>query len=122
MPSPTVPSTVTFLPTATGQTVTLGPDTTAGIKDVAIDTTNLPAGALITISTQKLMVSGGSYVETDSSISISPAVAAPAAPGAGYQPITHTEPEMSPYGYQAIVTFVSGTLPTTGLVINLESV
>lgn len=122
MSSPVVTATVNFLPTALGQTVTLGPDTTAGIKRIVTNVTNLPAGAVMTESTQKIQVSGGVYEETDSSITISNPVAITAAPGAGYQPLISTDPEMSPFGYQAVITYVSGTLPTTAITITLESV
>jgi len=121
MSSPTVTETVSFLPTAVGQTVTLGPDTTAGVKRVVVNTLNLPAGAVLSISTQKIHVSGGSYYETDSSMAVSNAVAPSAAPSEGYQPIQSTSPEMSPYGYQAVITYVSGTLPTTAITVTMES-
>ena len=122
MSSPVVTATVNFLPTALGQTITLGPDTTAGIKRVVTNATNLPAGAVMTESTQKIQVSGGVYEETDSSITISNPVAIPVAPGEGYQPLISTDPEMSPFGYQCVITFVSGTLPTVAIPITLESV
>lgn len=122
MSSPVVTFTVNFLPTATGQTVTLGPDTTAGIKRVVASLLNLPAGALMTISTQKIQTSGGSYGETSSSLSVSIPVDIPAFPSEGYEPIVSTDPELSPFGYQAVITFVSGTLPTTAITITLESV
>lgn len=121
MSSPVVTYTLSFLPTAVGQSATLGPDTTAGVKEVCYDLRNLPAGAVITVSTQKIQSSGGVYVETDASEVLTNAVAPPAAPSEGYQPQGETEPEMSPFGYQAVVTFVSGTLPTTALVFTLES-
>ena len=121
MSQPVVTETVNFLPTAVGQTVTLGPDTTAGVKRVVVNTLNLPAGAVLSISTQKIQVSGGSYYETDSSIVVSNAVAPSAAPSEGYQPIQNTSPEMSPYGYQAVITYVSGTLPTTAITVTMES-
>jgi len=121
MSSPTVTETVSFLPTAVGQTVTLGPDTTAGVKVVVVNTLNLPAGAVLSISTQKIQVSGGSYLETDSSMPVSNAVAPSAAPSEGYQPIQRTKAEISPYGYQAVITYVSGTLPTTAITVTMES-
>jgi hypothetical protein len=122
MSSPTVTYTVSFLPTAVGQTVTLGPDTTAGVKRVVTNTLNLPAGAVLWISTQKIQVSAGAYYETDSSLVVSNAVAPSVSPSAGYQALQSTDPEMSPYGYQAVITYVSGTLPTTAITITLESV
>lgn len=121
MSSPTVTETVSFLPAAVGDSVTLGPDTTAGIKDVCVDLTNLPAGTIMTVSCQKIHTSGGSYYESQNATFSNP-VAVPAAPGAGYEPLQTTEPELSPYGYQAVITLVSGTLPTTAITITLESV
>lgn len=121
MSSPVVTYTVNFLPAAVGDSVTLGPDTTAGIKDVVTNLTNLPAGTILNVSCQKIQVSGGSYEETKN-ITYSNPIAIPAAPGAGYEPLQTSEPELSPYGYQAVITLVSGTLPTTAITITLESV
>lgn len=122
MSSPVVTQSASFLPAAVGDSITVGPDTTAGIKDVVVNLTNLPAGAIMTVSCQKIQTSGGSYEETDSSMTLSNPVAVPAAPGAGYEPLQTSEPELSPFGYQAVVTYVSGTLPTSGIEITIESV
>lgn len=122
MSSPIVTYTVSFLPAAVGDSVTLGPDTTAGIKDVVVNTLNLPAGTVLSISTQKIHTSGGVYYETDQSIVLVNPVTVGAAPSEGYEPIVTTDPEMSPFGYQAVITLVSGTLPTAGIEITLESV
>lgn len=121
MSTPVVTESASFLPAAVGDSITVGPDTTAGIKDVVVNLTNLPAGAVMTVSCQKIHTSGGSYEESQN-ITYSNPVAVPAAPGAGYEPLQTSEPEMSPFGYQAVVTFVSGTLPTTGIEITIESV
>ena len=122
MSSPVVTQTVNFLPTALGQTITLGPDTTAGIKSVVPNGLNLPAGAVMTVSTQKIQTSGGVYYETSASKTYSNSVAVPAAPSEGYEPLDPTDPEISCFGYQAVITYVSGTLPTSAITITLESV
>lgn len=122
MSSPVVVATLSFLPAAVGDSAILGPDTTAGIKQIEPNLLNLPAGAVLSISTQKIHTSGGAYVETAASRVYSNPLAVPAEPSEGYAPVDPTDPEMSSYGYQAVVTFVSGTLPTTAIKINLLSV
>ena len=122
MSSPVVVATLDFLPAAVGDSATLGPDTTAGIKQIEPNLLNLPGGAGLWISTQKIHTPGGAYVETASSRVYSNAIAPTAEPSEGYAPVDPTDPEMSSYGYQAVVTFVSGTLPTTAIKINLLSV
>ena len=122
MSSPVVTAAVNFLPAAVGDSVTLGPDTTAGVKQVVANMLNAPGGAVITVSTQKIQTSGGSYTETASSRTLSNSVTPPAAPAAGYSPLEPTDPEMSPFGYQAVITWVSGTLPTSAVTFTIESV
>lgn len=121
MSSPVVTATASFLPAAVGDSVTLGPDTTPGVKQVVPNMLNAPAGAIISVSTQKIHTSGGAYTETASSTTLSNPVTPTAAPSEGYQPLQPTEPEMSPFGYQAVITWVSGTLPTSAVTFTLES-
>ncbi len=121
MPTPVVTATVSFLPAAVGDSVTLGPDTTPGVKQVVPNMLNSPPGTIISVSTQKIHTSGGAYYETESSTTLSNPVAPTAAPSEGYRPIQPTDPETSPFGYQAVITLVSGTLPTSGVTFTLES-
>ncbi len=122
MSSPVVTYTVNFLPAAVGDSVTLGPDTTAGIKDVVVDETNLPINTVLSVSTQKMQTSTGPYVETASSKTFIIGVAPSANPSEGYSPLESTDPEMSSFGYQAVITLVSGSLPTSAITVTLESV
>jgi hypothetical protein len=121
MSTPVVTTTLNFLPAAVGDSATLGPDTTPGVKRVYINGINALAGGLYTISCQKIQVSGGAYTETASSRSFSNAITPTAAPSEGYAPLVATEAEASVYGYQAVITLVSGTLPTSAVVFTLES-
>ena len=70
-------TTGTFLPTATATVYTLFTDATGGAKKFRINTTNLPAGAILNLSFQALNASGGSYVER-SNATLSNSVAVPA--------------------------------------------
>ena len=121
MSTPVVTATLNFLPAAVGDSATLGPDTTPGVKRVYMNGLTALAGGLYTISCQKIQVSGGPYIETEASRSFSNALTPPAAPAEGYVPLVATEAEASIYGYQAVITFVSGALPTSPVVFTMES-
>lgn len=121
MSQPVITATLSFLPAAVGDSATLGPDTTPGVKRVYMNGLTALAGGLYTISCQKIQVSGGPYIETEASRSFSNALTPPAAPAEGYVPLVATEAEASIYGYQAVITFVSGALPTSPVVFTMES-
>ena len=107
-------TTGTFLPAAVATVYTLVTDGTAGVKKFRMNTTNLPAGAILNLSIQALNASGGSYVERKN-YTISNPIAVPAAPAIGYEPDWESDEVVVEFGFQVQANVISGTLPTTAL-------
>ena len=107
-------TTGTFLPAALATVYTLLTDGTGGVKKIRMNTTNLPAGAVLNLSLQALNSPTGAYVER-ANVTLSNAVAVPAAPAIGYEPDWESEEIVVEYGFQVQANVVSGTLPTTAL-------
>lgn len=104
----------TYLPTALTTLTTLFTDTTVGLKKFWINLRNLPAGTVLNLSFQSIVVSGGSYDEFRN-VTLSVPVAIPAAPGVGYEPWQAFEWDDDINGLQVQAQIISGPLPTTGL-------
>ena len=77
----------TYLPTALNTLTTLFTDTALGLKEFEIDLTNLPAGTVLNLSFQKILLSGGTTYQEFDNATLTVPVAIPAAPSVGYEPI-----------------------------------
>lgn len=112
------PSSGTLAFSSTALTLTIGPETAVSEWMAKWDSSPMGAGDRIVVSVQTKN-SSGVFVEEDTII-ISPSVAAPAAPAAGYSPKRPSRWYASGYGIQFVCTYTLGAGNSTYPTVDYE--